>query len=126
MRRIDTDGDASIDLREWNEFMRPAAAPTAATVVTSTLPPVPYVPTYVPPYSRYWWDYPYASTYPRPWWWYRDPLYVPPAPLSATAPVAKTEKYEVERGPYWHSPSRTVKKTTYHSPAGDRTYTQYV
>lgn len=126
VRRIDTDGDASIDLREWNEFMRPAAAPTAATVVTTPLPPVPYVPTYVPPYSRYWWDYPSRYVDPaltRPYWWYRDPI---PAPIPVTAPVAKTEKYEVERGPYWHSPSRTVKKTTYHSPAGDRTYTQYL
>ena len=123
VRRIDTDGDASIDLREWNEFMRPAAAPTAPTVV-STLPPVPYVPTYVPPYSRYWWDYPYSRYWDplaRPWWAYERPL-----PVSATTPVAKTEKIEVERGPYWHSPSRTVKKTTYHTPSGDRTYSTYI
>ena len=129
VRRIDTDGDASIDLREWNEFMRPAAAPTAATVVSTPLPPpVPYVPTYVPPYSRYYWDYPYSRYYDplaRPWYTY--PYTVPaPVTLSPTAPVAKTEKYEVERGPYWHSPSRTVKKTTYHTPTGDRTYSQYL
>lgn len=131
VRRIDTDGDASIDLREWSEFMRPAAAPTAAIAVsTLPLPPVPYVPSYVPPYSRYWWDYPasryYADPLYRPWWDYTRPYPAPlPVPL-ASSPVAKTEKIEVERGPYWHSPSRTVKKTTYHTPSGDRTYSTYI
>lgn len=117
VRRIDTDGDASIDLREWAEFLRPAAAPTgpATVVVTEPVPPV------LPP--RYWWDYPLGPRYYRPWWYYSD---LPPRVPAPASPVRKTETVEVERGPYWHSPSRTVKRTTYHTPSGDRTYTTYL
>jgi Ca2+-binding EF-hand superfamily protein len=119
IRRIDTDGDASVDLRELADFLRPAAAPTA---IEGPLPmPVPahHLPPFVPPYRRYWWDY------PQPHPAMRHPYYDPALPLPAS-PVRKTETVEVERGPYWHSPSRTVKKTTYHTPGGDRTYTTYI
>lgn len=126
VRRIDTDGDASIDLREWSEFLRPAAAPTATVAAVTLVDPA------LPP-PRYW-DHPYyrhdplwASRYygyTRPWEYYSG---LPPARiLDPVAPVTKTESYEVERGPYWHSPSRTVKKTTYHTPSGARTYNQYL
>lgn len=126
VRRVDTDGDASIDLREWSEFLRPAAAPTATVAATTLVDPA-----FPPP--RYW-DHPYyrhdplwASRYygyTRPWEYYSG---LPPARiLDPVAPVTKTESYEVERGPYWHSPSRTVKKTTYHTPSGARTYSQYL
>lgn len=116
IRRIDTDGDASVDLRELSEFLRPAAAPTA---VSAPVPLPEPVPPYVPPYRRYWWDYPYPSRYapvPRPLWY--DP--------ALASPVRKTETVEVERGPYWHSPSRTVKKTTYHTPSGNKTFSTYI
>ena len=120
IRRIDTDGDASVDLRELSEFLRPAAAPTA---VSGPLPiPAEPLPPYVPPYRRYWWDYPNPYA-PRPYLY--DPLLpLPPSPVRPG--VAKTETVEVERGPYWHSPSRTVKKTTYHTPSGNKTYTTYI
>lgn len=114
IRRIDTDGDASVDLRELSEFLRPAAAPTAVSAPVPLLDPVP---PYVPAYRRYWWDYPHPARYaPVPLAY--DPLY--------PSPVRKTETVEVERGPYWHSPSRTVKKTTFHTPAGAKTYTTYI
>lgn len=123
VRRIDTDGDASIDLREWSEFLRPAAAPTSTVVVPTVVDPLPL------PRWRYWdlaYDPLYYSRYygyTRPWYYYSD---IPPRVVDPVAPVTKTESYEVERGPYWHSPSRTVKKTTYHTPSGSRTYTSYL
>jgi hypothetical protein len=52
-------------------------------------------------------DYPLLS---RPYY----PLY--------DYPVTKTESIEIER-PTYYSPSRAVKRTTYHSPLGRRTYT---
>ena len=117
IRRIDTDGDASVDLRELADFLRPAAAPTAIEGPLPMPVPVHHLPPFVPPYRRHWWDYPHPAM--------RHPYYDPALPLPAS-PVRKTEMVEVERGPYWHSPSRTVKKTTYHTPGGDRTYTTYI
>lgn len=141
MRRLDTDGDASVNFSEWSEFLRsPAALPLPAPV-----PPVPaprpypsyyYSRLYDWPYSRYYddWkydsylDYKYGSPYypsysryyplSRPWYSrYYDPLY---------APETKTVTYDVER-PTPYSPARTVKRETYHSPVRPpRTYTSYL
>lgn len=127
VRRIDTDGDASVDLREWSEFLRPAAAPTGPIALPVPVPVPELLPAPLAP-SRYWLDHPRYGYpyYTRPWWYYSDlPPRVAPVPLPAS-PVRKTETVEVERGPYWHSPSRTVKKTTYHTPSGARTYTSYL
>jgi Ca2+-binding EF-hand superfamily protein len=134
VRRIDTDGDASIDLREWSEFLRPAAAPTSSIIAHTIVDPALPLPM---PRHRYW-DLPspaaaydpyysrYYAGYTRPSYYYGDVYPVPRAVIDPIAPVTKTESYEVERGPYWHSPSRTVKKTTYHTPSGARTYTNYL
>ena len=125
IRRIDTNGDASVDQRELAEFLRPAAAPTAVAPPMPLPLPAEPLPPFMPPYSRAvdplvprrFWDAPYP--YSRPLWY--DP--VPPALAS---PVRRTETVEVERGPFLHSPARTVKKTTYHTPAGPKTYSKYI
>ena len=135
VRRLDTDGDASITYGEWTEFVR--------TVVSEPLPvpPVRPLPSYYYsryydwpyyrslddwryssyldwkydwPYSRY---YPYYSRYYSPYWYSRYA-----APL---APESKTVSYDVEK-PTPYSPARTVKRETYHSPYGSRTYTSYL
>lgn len=70
VRRIDTDGDASVNFREWCEFLRPAPvtvpvpAPLPAPLPPATLPPYRLSDW---PYSRYDWpsyrlsDWPYYS-----------------------------------------------------------------
>ena len=129
VRRLDTDGDACITYSEWTEFMRTPALPLP---LPAPLPP-PRVydplPSYY--YSRYhdwryyddWrytdWKYDY---YP---YRYYSPYYSRYAPYSRYYPETKTVSYDVERAtPY--SPARTVKRETYHSPAGPRTYTSYL
>lgn len=131
VRRLDTDGDASINYSEWTEFLRTPAAPP--------LPPVPLPPVTRPYpwyyYSRYY-DWPYYSRYDD-WRYssYLDWKYEPAAyPYSRYYPwysryysplpaETKTVSYDVEK-PTPYSPARTVKRETYHSPVyGSRTYT---
>merc|ERR1719326_1039504 len=61
VRRLDTDGDASINYGEWTEFLRtPAPVPLPAPLPPVTLPPAPRpLPSYYP-YSRYWDDWSYS------------------------------------------------------------------
>merc|ERR1719326_99986 len=125
VRRLDTDGDASINYGEWTEFLR-----TPAPVPPVTLPPAPRpLPSYYP-YSRYWddwsysryldsrYDWPYYSRYYSPYY----SRYWSPYWYSRYGPDAKTVTYDVEK-PTPYSPARTVKRETYHSPVGSRTYT---
>jgi len=133
IRRIDTDGDAQLNLAEFAEFLKPLAHHVSSVPLVSTYPPLydPYLypSRYYYPYSRYY-DYP---LYPRyldyPYRYYDYPLYsryYPYYPRYVDYPVvSKTETVEVER-PTYYSPSRTVKRTTYHTPTGDRTYTTYL
>jgi len=137
VRRLDTDGDASINYSEWTEFLRtPAALPLPLPLVEPLPLPRPY-PSYY--YSRYY-DWPHYSRYAD--WrtssyldWKYDPLYSPSYPLSryygnpwysryypSYPAETKTVTYDVER-PTPYSPARTVKRETYHSPVGSRTYT---
>ena len=120
IRRIDTDGDAALTLAEFSEFLRPLAAvslPVPVPVSSLVVDPLPYVPAWRRyaldyPLSRPLLDVPVVSRYDP---YYNRPLY--------DYPVTKTETIELER-PTYYSPSRAVKRTTYHSPLGDRTYTQ--
>lgn len=143
VRRLDTDGDASITYGEWTEFMRTPVA-VAAPLPPPVAPPRPlpsyyysryYDWRYDVPYSRYYDDwradsylswkydwpyryyssyYPYYSRYYSPYW------------SRYSAPETKTVSYDVEK-PTPYSPARTVKRETYHSPVyGSRTYTQYI
>lgn len=141
IRRLDTNGDASITYSEWCEFL--AAAPGVSltssapvTTVVRTLPdPLPLPSSYYYPYSRYWdwpsysryWPYysrysPYYSRYPYyPYYSRYYPYYSSPAPLPLPS-ESVTTSYEHEPATAY-SPSRTVKRTTVHSPYGPRTYT---
>lgn len=134
IRRIDTDGDAQLNLAEFSEFLKPLGHHVSSLPLVSSYPPLydPYFypSRYISPYSRYN-DYPYYSRYlDYPYSRYYDyPLYsryYPYYPRYIDYPaVARTETVEVER-PTYYSPSRTVKRTTYHTPTGDRTYTTYL
>jgi hypothetical protein len=134
IRRIDTDGDAQLNLAEFSEFLKPLGHHVSSLPLVSSYPPLydPYFypSRYISPYSRYS-DYPYYSRYlDYPYSRYYDyPLYsryYPYYPRYIDYPaVARTETVEVER-PTYYSPSRTVKRTTYHTPTGDRTYTTYL
>lgn len=137
IRRLDTNGDASITYSEWCEFL--AAAPGVSltstapvTTVARTLPdPLPLPSSYYYPYYRYW-DWPYYSRY-LPYYSRYSPYYsrypyypyysryypYSPAPLPSES---VTTSYEHEPATAY-SPSRTVKRTTVHSPYGSRTYT---
>ena len=145
VRRLDTDGDASITFGEWSEFLR---TPVASQVLPVPVPdPVPAPPRPLPsyyysryydwrydlPYSRYYddfssdsylawkygWPRYYGSYYP-----YYSRYYSPY--WSRYAPETKTVTYDVEK-PTPYSPARTVKRETYHSPVhGSRTYTSYL
>jgi len=147
VRRLDTDGDASITYGEWLEFLR-SPAPEPLPPMTMPLPPVrPPLPSYH--YSRYYdwplsrygddwrynsyldrgdWPYsrynPYYSRYYSPYGYSR---HAPPFEASRYAPPseAKSVSYDVEK-PTPYSPARTVKRETYHSPYGSRTYTSYL
>ena len=138
VRRLDTDGDASITYSEWLEFLRAPIAEPLPLPVPAPLPPVRTLPSYYYsryydwplyrygddwryssyldrydwPYSRY---YPYYSRYYSPYWYSR---YAAPA-------ESKSVTYDVEK-PTPYSPARTVKRETYHSPYGSRTYTSYL
>ena len=135
VRRLDTDGDASINYSEWTEFLRTPASLPLPLPLPVPEPPVRPLPSYY--YSRYYdwpsyrylddWRYssyldskydwplsrytPYYSRYYSPYWYSR---YLP----SET----KTVTYDVEK-PTPYSPASTVKRETYHSPYGPRTYT---
>jgi hypothetical protein len=134
IRRIDTDGDAQLNLAEFSEFLKPLGHHVSSLPLVSSFPPLydPYFypSRYISPYSRYS-DYPYYSRYlDYPYSRYYDyPLYsryYPYYPRYIDYPaVARTETVEVER-PTYYSPSRTVKRTTYHTPTGDRTYTTFL
>lgn len=137
VRRLDTDGDASIDYREWTEFLR--APPADPLPLPAPVPPARPLPSYYYsryydwPHYRYWddwryssyldykYDYPYSRYYPyysryySPYWYSR---YAAPS-------ESKTVSYDVEK-PTPYSPARTVKRETYHSPYGSRTYTSYL
>jgi hypothetical protein len=138
VRRLDTDGDAAITYSEWLEFL--AMPPPLAPLPAPLPPPVRELPYY---YSRYYdYDWP-ATRYPEDWRYssYLDAKYGYPYRYSAYSPhysryypwysryhapeATKSVSYDVERAtPY--SPPRTVKRETYHSPVGSRTYTSYV
>jgi len=139
VRRLDTDGDAAITYSEWLEFLA-MPPPLLAPLPAPLPPPVRESPYY---YSRYYdWDWP-ATRYPEDWRHssYLDARYGYPYRYSAYSPyysryspwysryhapeTTKSISYDVERAtPY--SPPRTVKRETYHSPVGSRTYTSYV
>lgn len=154
VRRLDTDGDACISYSEWLEFLRtPAAEPLPLPIPAPVLrepryveevpryveevPPVRALPSYY--YSRYYdwplyrysddwryysslgrYDWPYSRYYPHysryysPYWYSRY-----------GAAESKTVSYDVEK-PTPYSPARTVKRETYHSPYGPRTYTSFL
>ena len=120
IRRIDTDGDAQLNLTEFSEFLRP---------LTGLVATVPLVPSYVSPlYDPYYYPYskyPLRSYYDYPLYSRYYPYYTRPYNYYYDYPVTKTEVIDVER-PTYYSPARTVKKTTYHTPTGDRTYTTYL
>lgn len=135
VRRLDTNGDASVTYSELTEFLRasPGVSPTPAPVVRTIpeyIPPPRYY-DYPYPYYRYG-DYPYYPYYSRyspyfsryyPYHSYPSYPYYPRYPLDPLPLPSETvsTSYEVERGPTAYSPSRTVKKTTFHSPYGSRT-----
>lgn len=137
VRRLDTDGDASINYSEWTEFLREAPAPTPPPLPLPRPYPSYYYSRYYdwPYYSRYhyddWryssyssyldWKYdPYYPSYSRYYPWYSR--YYPTVPAET-----KTTTYEVERPTVHVSPGRTIKRDTYHSPIyGSRTYTSYL
>ena len=135
---------------EWLEFMStPAPLPLPEPLPPVTLPlPVRPLPYY---YSRYWRDDWPATRYYDDWRYstYLDAKYDLPYRYSSAyypystaynpyysryypwysryyAPEAtKTVSYDVEKAtPY--SPPRTVKRETYHSPVGSRTYTSWL
>jgi len=136
IRRLDTSGDASVTYSEFCEFL--AASPGVSLVSTvpaplprPTLPdPLPLPSSYYYPYYRYWdwpyysryWPYysryyPYYSRYSYPYYPYYSRYYPTPLPSETV-----TTSYEHEPATAY-SPSRTVKRTTVHSPYGSRTYT---
>lgn len=147
VRRLDTDGDACINYSEWTEFLRTPAPLPGPLPPPVALPPAP-LPLPADPrplsyydwpysYSRYYGDWRYGSSYLD--WKYDSPYYsryYSPyysryySPYwnryaAYAGPSDKTVTYDVERAtPY--SPARTVKRETYHSPVGSRTYTSYL
>lgn len=134
IRRLDTNGDASITYSEWCEFLNASpgislsSTAPATTVVSRPLPdPLPLPSSLYYPYWRYW-DYPYYGrywpyysryypSYRYPYYPYYSRYYPAPLPSETT-----TTTYEHEPATAY-SPSRTVKRTTVHSPYGSRTYT---
>jgi len=134
VRRLDTDGDASITYGEWTEFLRtPAPSPSPLP------PPVPPRPLpsyyysryydwrYDLPYSRYWDDWRYDTYYPYRYYSSYYPYYSRYySPYRYPLAETKTVSYDVEK-PTPYSPARTVKRETYHSPVyGSRTYSTYL
>lgn len=129
VRRLDTDGDASVNYTEWCEFLRPVAGlgplplPVPAPIVEPLPTPISYYSRYYDwPYHRYS-DYPYYSR----WADWRHPYsrYYPYYSRYYGAPETTSVTYDVERATPL-SPARTVKRTTHHSPYGSRTYTSYL
>lgn len=147
VRRLDTDGDASITYGEWTEFLRtPVALPAPlAPLPPPVVPPRPlpsyyysryYDWRYDLPYSRYWDDWRYDSSLSWKYDWpyryysayspYYSRYYSPYWSRYGVPPETKTVTYDVEK-PTPYSPTRTVKRETYHSPVhGSRTYTSYL
>lgn len=139
IRRLDTNGDASITYSEWCEFLNASpgisTAPVTTTVVSRPLPePLPLPSSLYYPYYRYW-DYPYYGRY-SPYWsryypYSRYPYYpsyysryYPTLPYPSPLPPSETTTTSYDHEPATaYSPSRTVKRTTVHSPYGSRTYT---
>lgn len=140
VRRLDTDGDASISYSEWTEFLS-----ERAPLPPPPLPaPRPY-PSYY--YSRYY-DWANYDRYHDDWWryssssyldWKYDPLYASSYGYNSRYnpwysryyqdryyPETKTTTYDVERPKVHVTPGRTIKRETYHSPYGPRTYTSYL
>jgi len=139
VRRLDTNGDASVTYSELCEFLRGSPGVSPPTTVVRTVSP-PYIPPpryydypYYPyrygdyPYPYYSRYYPYYSRY-SPYYPYYSSPYYPRYPLDPyVSPLSEsvTTEYEVER-PTAYSPSRTVKKTTVHSPYGSRTFKEFL
>lgn len=150
IRRLDTNGDASITYSEWCEFLNAApgvsltsTAPVVSTVVRTLPDPLPLPSSYYYPYYRYW-DWPYRSScwpyysryYPSaysrysgyPYYPYYSRYYPYSSPYTPYTPLplpsdSVSTSYEHEPATAY-SPSRTVKRTTVHSPyTGSRTYT---
>jgi len=131
VRRLDTDGDASVNYSEWCEFLR--AVPAMTPLPLPLAAPL-YAPEPLPLYSRYY-DWPYHARGPAAYDWqyhsrwadWRHPSYSRHYPYYSRyyAPDTTSVTYDVEK-PTPISPARTVKHTTYHSPYGPRTYTSYL
>jgi hypothetical protein len=136
VRRLDTKGNASITYTEWLEFMGTPSLPLTVSLpspipsIIETLPRSYYYSRYdwpYYPYDRYpssYLDYKYGLPYRyySPYYYsrYAAPYYYPSA-LGET----KTVTYDVEK-PTPYSPARTVKRETYHSPLGSKTFTSYL
>lgn len=125
VRRLDTNGDASLTYAEVCEFLRSSpglSPPTVPIRVPEYIPPPRYY-DYPYPYPYRYWDYPYYGRY---WPYYSRYYpysypYYPRYPYDPLPSESVSVDYEVDRGPTAYSPSRTVKKTTFHSPYGSRT-----
>jgi len=141
VRRLDTDGDASVNYSEWCEFLRAVPAMTPLPLHPMPLAAPLYAPEPLPLYSRYY-DWPHHARGPAAYdWQYHSQLDVPssrwadwrhpsysrhyPYHSRYYAPDTTSVTYDVEK-PTPLSPARTVKHTTYHSPYGPRTYTSYL
>lgn len=145
VRRLDTDGDACISYSEWLEFLRnPPAEPLPLPIPAPVRLPEPLplersLPSYY--YSRYYdwplhrygydwrdssyldrYDLPYSRYYPSYYSRYYSPYWYS---RYAAPSESKSVSYDVEK-PTPYSPARTVKRETYHSPYGSRTYKSYL
>lgn len=140
VRRLDTKGNASVTYTEWLEFMGTPSLPLSASLpvpvpTTTIVDPLPrsyyYSRYYEWPYYRYGADWRYSSyldykyglpyRYYSPYYYSRYYPYYTPSLLGET----KTVTYDVEK-PTPYSPARTVKRETYHSPLGSKTFTSYL
>jgi len=132
VRRLDTDGDASVNYSEWCEFLRatpalPAPLPPPIHRPPPVYDPLPYYryPGHYnwPYYSRFYNPYGRYEPYPYSAWEYNN------SPVDVPLPgehVADTRYHTEKLGPSAYSPSRTVKRTTYSSPMGRRTTTRFL
>ena len=82
------------------------------------------------PYYRYYDDLKYSSYYDYKYglpYRYYSPYYSPyyRYPYYSSLGETKTVTYDVEK-PTPYSPARTVKRETYHSPLGSKTFTSYL
>lgn len=130
VRRLDTKGNASVTYTEWLEFM---GTPSVVVPTTPITVPAPLPRSYY--YSRYY-DWPYSPYYPYSSYLdykyglpsrYYSPYYYPSYSRYPYYPLGetKTVTYDVEK-PTPYSPARTVKRETYHSPLGSKTFTSYL